>query len=366
MSGTLLGQTPITMSGQEKFLMSTPVFPSNVGGLGMTCISFEFDGQDLEILHYGQLQFFGISNGKSFSASAISSGTASVSSWTRIAFGSREVRSIRIYVLGQVGSVAIGANDSISPVDSSRDISVVLHGDSYFTTTAERLPALGPGGEAALRCGFENMWGSGWGGAAYYYAGPSANANTAFADLSRVESCDIWHCSLGINETRAGVGAANFDAAVLQYYTAVRATFPNAVISATGPWAPTESSSKTANRTDISDAVLTQLRKISGPWVFVDNLRGTWENSSGKTGVAKVSSTSSTTSVNGGPSVNSGMQSPAQVGTWQTGEGKVGGTTGKGNGDLYVGADGTHPSPSGVTYLGSMIARGWRDSILAL
>lgn len=344
-TGTRVAFTQITINSQEKFQMGTPVFPTNVGNLGPMCIHFRFDGSDLEILHFNTLTYQMLVDGRPI-AENLGTTPTNTTSWTKFAFGSRAVRNITLYAVGQIGCLAIGVNDSISPVIRSSDLAVVFHGDSYLQALGQHTPIGGPAGEAAYLAGIPNIWGAGFGGAAYLRPGPSSNAAGAFPDLSAVTNCDLWHCSLGLNETRASGPPAAFDAAVLSYFKAVRNAFPDAVIAATGSWAPQESMASTASRTDIGTAVVAQLGSIAGPWVFIDNLTGNWRNSSGATGRTANTSASS--------------------GTWQTGEGNVGAPTGQGNGDLYISADGTHPSPAGVSYLGAMLARGWRDSILAL
>uniref|UniRef100_UPI003FA78381 hypothetical protein n=1 Tax=Salmonella enterica TaxID=28901 RepID=UPI003FA78381 len=77
------------------------------------------------------------------------------------------------------------------------------------------------------------------------------------------------------------------------------------------------------------------------PWVFLDNLAGGWRNSAG-------------------------AQSPGSGTGWQTGTGTVASPRGDGNGDLYVSADGTHPSEAGADYLGDTIAAQLAPAIAAL
>jgi len=368
--GSALGVTETTLNSQEKYLCATPKFPSANGGLGGYCMEFMFDGSNIEFLCFGPIEIAGTINGKSISRNYITSGVSSSTRWIKLSFGSRAIREFSLYVVGQIGCIAIGPNDSISPINT-KSPSCVIHGDSFFTTTGEHIPFGGVGGEAALLSGIRNIWGTGWGGSSYYTSGnggggTTGNSLTAFTELVNVEECELWHCSLGINEDRDVIGPALYDATVLEYYTLVRSAFPNAIISTTGPWCPKESRAKSPRGYITANAILAQLEKIAGPWIFLDNTQGFWKNSNGKTGTQKVASTSSVTTVNGGPSVNTGAQTPSQFGSWQTGEGNVGALTGKGNGDIYVDAAGTHCVPAGVSYLGYMVATGWREAILAL
>lgn len=364
MSGSRLVSGSAAQSSQERFDFVMPVIPSAPGGPVPTCMHFVFDGQVFELLAIAGVHISMVVNGKLASTGPYT--TVNSNAWTKYDFGTRDIRYISLYINGRVGGLSIGVNDSISPWNRSKDINAVYHADSYAGVASPNLLTGGPFSDAFLRLGFASWWGVNHGGGAYYNAGETSNAATAFAQLRAVDQCDLWMVGLGINETRSTIGAALYDETVLSYYKSVRAAFPNAVIAAIGPWAPTESSALTATRTDISDSVYAQLQKISGPWVFMDNLTGNWYNSVKAKGLNKSASTSSTTTVNGGPSINTLSQSPVQSGTWQTGEGRVGAVTGKGNGDLYVSSDATHPSAAGVSYLGSMIAHNLRQGILNL
>lgn len=364
MTGVRLVSGSATQNSQERFDFVMPTIPTSPGGPVTMCTHFIFDGQVFELLAIAGVQISMVVNGQLMSTGPYT--TVNSNAWTKFDFGSRATRYISLYINGRTGGLSIGVNDSIAPWDRSKDFNVVYHGDSYAGVTGNNLQTGGPFSDACLRLGLASWWGAAHGGAGYYSPGSSANAAAAFVHLSAVDQCDLWMVGLGINDNRSTIGAALYDSTVLAYYQSVRAKFPDAVIAATGPWAPTESSALTATRKDISASVYDQLQKISGPWVFMDNLTGNWYNSSGVTGRHKNASTSSTTTVNGGPSINQLAQSPTQSGTWQTGEGRVGATTGKGNGDLYVSSDAVHPSAAGVSYLGSMIAHNLRQGILSL
>jgi lysophospholipase L1-like esterase len=119
--------------------------------------------------------------------------------------------------------------------------------------------------------------------------------------------------------------------------------YPTTVLVAAGPWCPSQTNATQSGGTypGIRDKIYAGIQTISGPWCFIDNLLGTWVNSSGASGDA------------------------GNI-AWQTGTGKVGATTGNGNGDLYVSSDGVHPNAVGVDYLADRLAASIRDSILAL
>jgi len=132
-----------------------------------------------------------------------------------------------------------------------------------------------------------------------------------------------------------------FETAVNTYFTDLRTALPGTVLAAMGPWAPVESIPVNAVARSKADTILSVMQTIDGPWIFLDNLNGSWINSAG-------------------------MRTPAATSGWQTGTGNVRRPTGVGNGDLYVSADGTHATPAGCLYLGQVIAAQLRAAILAL
>ena len=112
------------------------------------------------------------------------------------------------------------------------------------------------------------------------------------------------------------------------------------MLAAIGPWQPKVDFFPEVAR-DKADTIRGALQAVAGPWIFIDNLRGGWINSAG-------------------------AQQAADGIPWQTGTGNLGNPKGDGNGDLYVSADGTHPTEAGSRYLGSRLAENLQAAILAL
>jgi lysophospholipase L1-like esterase len=83
------------------------------------------------------------------------------------------------------------------------------------------------------------------------------------------------------------------------------------------------------------------LQGVAAPWIFIDNLNSGWRNSVG-------------------------AQDAGTGQGWQTGTGTVAHPKGDGNGDLYVSADGTHPTEAGSVYLGTRLAETIKAAIEAL
>jgi lysophospholipase L1-like esterase len=161
---------------------------------------------------------------------------------------------------------------------------------------------------------------------------------------------DLFLTAGGINDNNsmaapplfatAADALASFNSAVSSYYLALRAALPNSVLAAVGPWQPRQSSPTNPIEQSKADTIKAALQATGGLWVFMDNLNGGWVNSSG-------------------------ASAPAD-GPWQTGTGNVAAPAGDGNGDLYVSADGVHPTSAGCLYLGTRIASDLRAAILAL
>lgn len=150
-------------------------------------------------------------------------------------------------------------------------------------------------------------------------AAASALAADASADAAAADAATAT-TQAGIATTKAGEASASASTAGTAASTAT-----------------TKASEASVNAAAIDAAV----PQLTGPWVQVNNLAGTWRNSSGASG-----------SLGGQP--------------WQTGSGRVGATTGTGNGDRYVSPDGTHPSAAGVDYLCMRLAQGTRAGVMAL
>ncbi len=147
---------------------------------------------------------------------------------------------------------------------------------------------------------------------------------------------DCVHLQLGINDPLVGFGPAS--AKVIDNQ---RAALGNAgLLVVMGPWAPSQSAATRAGSSYLArrDLLLLKMRRTSGPWIFLDNLAGTWETSRGKT-------------------------RPAARGPWQTGDGFVAHETGVGNSDTWVSSDGTHPTALGDVNLAEIYAAEYKQAL---
>jgi lysophospholipase L1-like esterase len=280
--------------------------------------------------------------------------------FTKFDFGSVATRRISVYGLcSNVGpcAIAIGVQDKITPWDRSLEPSFCVMADSYGQGSSLNWPIGGPFWVAASLLGIPHIDLNAQGGTGYApiqspYAYTSNPGNTFGARIAdSVKSApDLFMTGGSINDDYGiaspplypTVTASNtaFQNAVSSYYKNLRAALPNSVIAAMGPWAPRQSIPTSSIAQGKLNVISSVLQSITGPWVLIDNLNGGWLNSSGASG--------------------------PQTGPWQTGTGNAGAPTGVGNGDIYVSADGTHPTPLGHEYLGRMLASSLAAAILAL
>jgi hypothetical protein len=280
--------------------------------------------------------------------------------FTKFDFGSVATRRISLYgMCSNVGpcAIAIGPQDKITPWDRSLEPSCCAMADSYGQGSSFTWPLGGPFWVAASLLGIPHVDLNALGGTGYapvessfpYTTNPGNTFGARIQDSVKTVP-DLFMTGGGLNDDYGvalpplypTVASANtaFENAVLSYYRNLRAALPSSVIAALGPWAPKQSIPTSPIAQGKLNVIHQVLQSISGPWVMIDNLNGGWYNSSG-------------------------AQGPV-TGPWQTGTGNSGAPTGVGNGDIYLSADGTHPTPLGQEYLGRMLATNLAAAILAL
>ena len=283
---------------------------------------------------------------------------ANPNAYVRFDFGSSATRKISLYAMSSQGpcAIAIAKLDTLTPWDRAGEPSFCAITDSYGELRGVNWAIGGPFWEAASLLGIPHLDLNAIGGTGY---APN-NRNDAFrnpgnAFVARVAegaltAPDLVLTAGGINDNNsiaalplyasAAEAKAGFDAAVQRYFRDLRAALPDALLAAMGPWAPVESVPVDVFAQSKADTILAALRSIAGPWVFLDNLHGGWTTSAGASAAATGRG-------------------------WQTGTGNAGQPRGDGNGDMYVAADGVHPTPAGCQYLGGVIAAQLSAAILA-
>lgn len=332
-------------------------------------LHFVFEGQTFEILFAGaDPNITLVADGKymapGFIRASLSGGVAGAplsapNAYVRFDFGFRARRKISIYAHSSQGpcAIAIGGRDSIAPWERSDEPSFCAVSDSYGQARAVNWGLGGPFWEAGSLMGIPHLDLNAIGGTGYAPNNGGVDArNPGNSFLARVATGaltmpDLVLTAGGINDNNAIAtpplydsaeqARAGFESAVNAYFRSMRAALPTSVLAAMGPWAPVESIPVDAVARSKADAILSALQSVAGPWVFLDNLHGGWINSAG-------------------------ARTPATGRGWQTGTGNIGRPVGDGNGDYYVSADGTHPTPAGCFFLGQVLASELRAAILAL
>lgn len=151
---------------------------------------------------------------------------------------------------------------------------------------------------------------------------------------------DVGCICLGINDAWPGAGATDFVAGATTVLQRARANCKLLVVM--GPWAPnqTQGANPGGSYQQKKNALRNIMATLSGPWIYLDNLSGGWITSKGT--------------------------SSAGTGPWQTGDGYVGNTTGTGNGDTWVSADGTHPTELGYRGLAALFAQFYKAALATM
>ena len=352
-------------SNASWFVPVTQLHPAATKNAGGFCgLHFNFTGRRFEVLLAGTdvlltLMVDGQYATSRFISRQLLNGVSGAplnqrDTYVQFELGSRASRKISIYAMSSVGlcALAIAPEDSLSAWDRSDE--PVMHGmtDSYAGAPSSSWASAGIFYEAAFELGIPHLDINGIGGTGFAQNNVDPHAGNTFVarlpSMTQVPS-DLFLTAGGINDNNAlalfpyassDAARLGFEASVQAYFRALRTALPNSVLAATGPWQP-DATRYPEQALHKVDTIRSALAAVAGPWVFIDNLRGHWVNSAG-------------------------ISSGANAGAWQTGTGTVANPRGDGNGDLYVSADGTHPSEAGAAYLGRQIAQNLRAAILAM
>lgn len=219
-------------------------------------------------------------------------------------------------------------------------------GDSYLTSAAlasagcqmpELLMRLCGGGASVTTA----ILGSG-----YSAAGNGVPFDSAVrAGIVAQPGADVVCVAGGMEDswpTAAGTGKDTL-AAVQKTLRDARSGTPSALLVVVSPWAPKQSVAAASGSAakSIRAAQLAELALTAGPWLHVDPIDGTWRASNGRT-------------------------RPAPTGAWQTGDGRVGATTGTGNGDTWVANDARTLTDAGVAGVCNLFSEAFRGGVAAL
>ncbi|MCA3186851.1 SGNH/GDSL hydrolase family protein [Cupriavidus sp.] len=237
---------------------------------------------------------------------------------TRVDFqGERKARHIRIETNDmRFGGIRVGQGDTVSAAPAQGNVRAIALGDSVtegmsghgysFENYATRL---------GYEMGWKDMYVSGVGSTGYL-AAPSTKLK-----LRDRLATDVYPFNPHVILIAAGINDAPFPPDALQAEAAllfddIKAKLPNTIVFVLGPWSP--GSTHVIQRDAIKAAVGGRAN-----FHFIDNV---------------------------------GEQ-------WQTGSGNVANPKGDGNGDVYVSADGTHPTLAGHIFLTEKVAAAMRKVI---
>jgi len=363
-----LAQAGAVIMGRTVYPMLREHRSATNGSNGVCGLHFMFDGRAFELLVAGVGSHIALVVDGRYAATRTIETTLDAglpgtplsvpNTLLRFDFGSATARKVSLYANSSQGPCAlvVDSADHVAPWDRSAEASFAVMTDSYGQAPSRHWGPTGPFWEAAAALGIPHLDSDAIGSTGY--APNNANAETrnpSNAFLARLGSIvdaspDLFLTAGGLNDNNsvaalplyasAADAQAGFEAAVARHYVALRTELPNAVLAATGPWAPRQVTPPETVARSKAETIKAALRAVGGPWVFLDNLEGSWSNSVGA------------------------GNTPS--GPWQTGTGRAGAPAGDGNGDLYLSSDGVHPNETGSVYLATRIASDLRAAIGAL
>lgn len=330
---------------------------SSLGSSSVCALHFIFDGSAFELLLAGtNVQVTLVADGRYMAPELIRSTLvrgvpgaplAQFEPAVRFDFGSAAVRRISLYAVSSRGpcSLITRAGDSLQPWDRSAEASFCAMSDSYGGGAGRHWRG-GPFGEAAALLGLPHVDINAIGSTGY---APN-NTNAASRDAGNMfparlassvaASPDLLLTAGGLNDNNnhealplyasAQQAKQSFDAAVADYYRRLREALPDAVLAACGPWRPKADAAQDLVERSKADTIFAALQAVGGPWIWLDNVNGSWRNSAGGAGA-------------GG------------AGAWQAGSGHA---------DPDLG-DGVHPNVAGNSRLGARIGADLRAALLA-
>ncbi|MGJ7578611.1 hypothetical protein ACSFA3_00355 [Variovorax sp. RHLX14] len=248
-----------------------------------------------------------------------------------------------------ISEVVIETGATIAPYDftASQPVTMSFTGDSFLGHQAIEETGLSFIEMQARLLGASATTATHIGGSGYRAdtdADPLTRASSAprMARFTEAKPT-IMMVELGINDPWPGTGPTTTESmkTVLQ---GARTANPDGVLVVLGPWGPKEFDATNVNGTYIArmNAISAIVETLPGPWVVLDNLRGSWKTSKG--------------------TVRGAVRGP-----WQTGNGNAGAPTGIGNGDTWLNADGVHPStPVGITGLAEVLTFELRAALASM
>jgi hypothetical protein len=304
--------------------------------LQRTTWEIDTDAPDVEFRFYNDYGGMWVIDGEPIATSyGVNGKSGNVKSWTKLAFGSRQWRTIRFegYANGVI-AMAVGPTDSIAAPARLNAASWGVLGDSFGQrASSENVYDLYP--RVGRLLGFDTVYDSSVGGTGFL--NNNSGNYTTFRERLALDVLPQAPTAFGVfgglnDQSRQSKAALQAEATAL--FAAIRAYSAVAPIICAAPFTPNLTNASNGNYVDVRDGVLAALQATAGPWVFLDALTGSW--------YARSAGGASTSSVRALP--------------WITGNGRVGALAGTGNADVITDTDATHPTTYGVEWYARKIA----------
>jgi len=282
-------------------------------------IRFWFDGTQLEV-RFGMYNLTGnpqiFVDGMYVAAPSIGT-TSPHDAYLPITFADRRPRLIEIRTASAFGGVRTGPLDTVWPVAAAPKPRCILLGDSYTDQSSSTGGLQGYGNHFADVMGWPDTWLSGVGGSGFLNDGQGVKLGTRLQNDCLDQAPDVVGVLMGHNDASGSAGVIT--AAAADVFARIRAALPDAYLFVTGPLF--QGSNLGATYAPVENAV------FAAATGYADTMIST--------------------------------ASPF----WITGSGRAGATTGSGNADLYVVADGVHYTDAGHAYFGRRLAESLSTAI---
>lgn len=305
------------------------VQPWNINGqTGMTSISGMHYGSAMEWILWGNgTGFYRLWIDDQPVTATMQNGTGGTNGrhYLHVNFGSSAWRRVRIDVDNQsVSGVNIGPTDTWLKDDGLDGLRLLVMSDSYGSGTGAAIASTGESwiGVCSRLLGCRDVAVATAGGTGLTAAGSWGTYATRFAASAALLTSppDVVIIQGSTNDNGATAGTVT--AAATSLVSAVRAAYPSAYVAVLGLLYDTARSG--AALTNHNEVIA-----VSGADLVIDTVGGV-------------------------------------EGAWWSGTGRVGSTTGSGNGDIFMSADGIHPTTAGHQHLGSRVAARLRTAWTSL
>lgn len=313
-----LGGNPVVKA--QTFPDRQYVTPNNANATNLTgslSVEFEFDGSQFDFWMKGFTSSYRLNVDGALVTQYGTLGPPNNGNfyYINVNFTSRANRRIKIDFTASgchFGGLNVGPNDTVWKSSYPIGARVIVMGDSFSDGSSATFRLAAYWDTLGKLMGWRDIWSSSIGATGYL---TSTTFRSRVATDVIAFNPDIVIVAGGHNDVGTFTLAQVQTEATLLFQQ-IRAALPNAKIIAFSNFASNGSPSQ--NTLDIRDAIKNAINADTGPHLFVDSI------------VATVAG--------------------ANTLGYATGTGRIGATTGSGNGDFYMSSDATHPSQAGHDY----------------